>query len=153
MIRSLGWIALKDLRRLFRRREAREQEPVARQAGHHERGKNRRCARNGKDVKPFVHRCAGQSETGIGHQRGPGIAQLRHGQTVCQHPKKPWPLRCPVVIVVRNERTAGDRDTVDLHQAPGDTGVFGRDDVRPAEHVERAQGNVIRSANRCRDDV
>ena len=67
--------------------------------------------------------------------------------------KQPRPLRRAVVVVVGQDRARVAANAVDLQQLARLAGVLGGEDVGARQHVERAEGDVARVADRGRHEV
>jgi hypothetical protein len=57
------------------------------------------------------------------------------------------------MVVVGEKRTPAERNAVNLHQMPRVPRVFGRDNVRGLQRVERPQGDVARRSDRRGDEM
>ena len=139
---------------LWRRGEAREQEPVGGQAREAERGEHRRGAGGGGDADGPPRRPRAPAHS---PGRRPAACRPRsHRRPTCPAPisfRMPGAPGCAGMVVVGDERTIAERDAVDLHQLARGAGVFGGDHIGRGQNIQRAQGDIAGIADRGGDEV
>jgi hypothetical protein len=133
-----------------RREETREQEAHCRQAGHAERGKRGRCARNREQRQPSVDAAAHQAVARVGNERRARIGHQSHSLPPPNPLDQGRPRRARRVFVIAYQWA---RDAMDGEQLGGDTGVLAGDHVGLRKHVESAQRDIGGVADRRRNQI
>ena len=91
-------------RRLLRRQEALEEEPVGRQRAHHQRREHRGRARQRRHARALLARRAHQLVAGVGDQRRAGIGNQRNGRAFGEPRQQLRPRLGGVVVVIGRQR-------------------------------------------------
>ena len=91
-------------RRLLRRQESFEEEPVGRQRAHHQRREHRGGARHRRHARALLARRAHELVAGVGDQRGAGVGDQRHRRALGEPRQQPGPGLGGVVVVIGRER-------------------------------------------------
>ena len=147
--RQLGELGdLRATRALCRGKKPGEHEPVGRQTGHGQRGKNGAGPGNGDHRDPSVPAGGDKLVAGVGDERRSRITDQRHLPPGLELFKKPWPYLGPIVVMI-GYHPCGGGGAGQPQQLASCSCILAGDDIGTSQRGGGTRREIAEIADRC----